>query len=131
MLLSEIAILCRLARLTLDAGGDPLETFEGDYHTIRDRIARIVPGFHDFNARVTRPGGFQLPNPVNEGVFNTEVGKALFTRNESVVPRRPKVICCCRHCVRTTSGTPSPTPTTIATAASTAAATSSSSTRPT
>ncbi len=91
MLLSEIAILCRLARLTLDGRVEiPWETFEGDYHTIRDRIARIVPGFHDFNARVTRPGGFQLPNPVNEGVFNTEAGKALFTRNESVVPRAPE-----------------------------------------
>ncbi|GGQ10426.1 FdhF/YdeP family oxidoreductase [Streptomyces mutabilis] len=91
MLLSEIAILCRLARHTLgDKAGIPWEKFEGDYNTIRDRISRIVPGFHDFNARVTRPGGFLLPNPVNEGVFNNKVGKALFTRNESVVPRAPE-----------------------------------------
>jgi molybdopterin-dependent oxidoreductase alpha subunit len=91
LLLSEVAILCRLARRTLDGKADiPWEEFEGDYGTIRDRISRIVPGFHDFNARVTRPGGFQLPNPVNEGVFNTKAGKALFTCNERVVPRAPE-----------------------------------------
>jgi anaerobic selenocysteine-containing dehydrogenase len=38
---------------------------------------------------VARPGGFQLPNPVNEGVYRTPVGKALFTRNEPVVPKAP------------------------------------------
>ncbi|CQR59693.1 FdhF/YdeP family oxidoreductase [Streptomyces leeuwenhoekii] len=91
LLLSEVAILCRLARRTLDGKADiPWEEFEGDYGTIRDRISRIVPGFHDFNARVARPGGFQLPNPVNEGVFNTKAGKALFTCNERVVPRAPE-----------------------------------------
>ncbi|MZF85772.1 FdhF/YdeP family oxidoreductase [Streptomyces sp. SID5643] len=91
LLLSEVAILCRLARRTVGGKADiPWDTFEGDYGTIRDRISRIVPGFHDFNARVTRPGGFQLPNPVNEGVFNNKVGKALFTSNERVVPRAPE-----------------------------------------
>ncbi len=91
LLLSEVAILCRLARRTLDGKADiPWDEFEGDYDTIRDRISRIVPGFHDFNARVTRPGGFQLPNPVNEGVFKNKAGKALFTCNEHVVPRAPE-----------------------------------------
>ncbi|NEB04112.1 FdhF/YdeP family oxidoreductase [Streptomyces sp. SID13726] len=91
LLLSEVAILCRLARRTLGDKPDiPWDRFEGDYGTIRDRISRIVPGFHDFNARVTRPGGFRLPNPVNEGVFNTSSGKALFTRNETVIPRAPQ-----------------------------------------
>ncbi|MEU7053537.1 FdhF/YdeP family oxidoreductase [Streptomyces eurythermus] len=90
-LLSEVAILCRLARLTVDGVGNiPWARFEGDYNTIRDSISRIVPGFHDFNARVTRPGGFQLPNPVNEGVFRTETGKARFTCNERVVPLAPQ-----------------------------------------
>ncbi|TCR15216.1 FdhF/YdeP family oxidoreductase [Streptomyces sp. BK205] len=91
LLLSEVAILCRLARRTLDGKADiPWDRFEADYGTIRDRIARIVPGFHDFNARVTRPGGFQLPNPVNEGVFDTASGKAVFSCNERVVPRAPE-----------------------------------------
>ncbi|MEU5074432.1 FdhF/YdeP family oxidoreductase [Streptomyces asoensis] len=91
MLLSEVAILCRLARLSVDGTKDiPWAKFEGDYNTIRDSISRIVPGFHDFNARVTRPGGFQLPNPVNEGVFRTDTGKARFTCNEPVVPLAPE-----------------------------------------
>ncbi|MFJ4694269.1 FdhF/YdeP family oxidoreductase [Streptomyces sp. NPDC088766] len=83
LLLSEVAILCRLARRTLGkARADiPWEEFEADYGTIRDRISRVVPGLHDFNRRVTRPGGIQLPNPVNEGVYHNAVGKALFTRN--------------------------------------------------
>ncbi|TDD50810.1 FdhF/YdeP family oxidoreductase [Saccharopolyspora elongata] len=83
MLLSEVAILGRLARLTLGADPDiPWEEFEADYSTIRDRISRVVPGFEDFNARVAKPGGFALPNPVNSGVFRTPSGKAVFTRNE-------------------------------------------------
>ncbi|WP_245769184.1 FdhF/YdeP family oxidoreductase [Streptomyces indicus] len=81
-LLSEVAILTRLARRTLgDQVAVPWEEFEADYGHIRERIARIVPGFHNFNARVTKPGGFGLPNPVNDGVFPTPSGKAQFTCN--------------------------------------------------
>lgn len=91
LLLSEVAILCRLARRTLDGRVDlPWQEFETDYGAIRDRIARIVPGLHDLNRRVTRPGGIRLPNPVNEGVFPTAVGKALFTRNTWEMPHVPE-----------------------------------------
>jgi molybdopterin-dependent oxidoreductase alpha subunit len=90
-LLSEVAILARLARRTLgDAVSIPWEQFEADYSTIRDRIARVVPGFEDFNARVARPGGFRLPNPVNHGVFPTPSGKAVFTANEFDMLHVPK-----------------------------------------
>ncbi|MFE2277515.1 FdhF/YdeP family oxidoreductase [Streptomyces sp. NPDC059454] len=82
-LLSEVAILSRLARRTL---GDRVpvrwERFEADYDCVRDHVSRVVPGFEDFNTRVRRPGGFCLPNPVNEGVFPTPAGKALFSRND-------------------------------------------------
>ncbi|MGW6271087.1 FdhF/YdeP family oxidoreductase [Streptomyces sp. NPDC055060] len=82
-LLSEVAILSRLARRTLgEKVPVPWEEFEADYGHIRERISRVVPGFHNFNARVTKPGGFGLPNPVNDGVFPTPSGKALFTVNE-------------------------------------------------
>ncbi|KAA5830695.1 FdhF/YdeP family oxidoreductase [Saccharopolyspora hirsuta] len=82
-LLSEVAIISRLARRTLGAEPDiPWEEFEADYSTIRDRISRVVPGFEDFNARVAEPGGFVLPNPVNSGVFRTATGKAMFTEND-------------------------------------------------
>jgi molybdopterin-dependent oxidoreductase alpha subunit len=82
-LLSEVAIICRLARRTLGAGGTiPWEDFEGDYSLIRDRIARVVPGFEDFNERVAHPGGFRLASPVNEGVYRTPSGKAEFSCND-------------------------------------------------
>jgi len=90
-LLSEVAILCRLARRTLGEGGSiPWEEFEGDYNLIRDRIARVVPGFEDFNERVAVPGGFRLPNPVNAGVYPTPSGKAVFTCNEFTDVRPPE-----------------------------------------
>ncbi|MEU9596508.1 FdhF/YdeP family oxidoreductase [Streptomyces sp. NPDC048109] len=91
LLLSEVAILCRLARRTLDGGaGIPWTRFEADYGAVRDRIANVVPGFHDFNRRVTRPGGISLPNPVNEGVFGTSTGRALFTCNDWEMPQAPE-----------------------------------------
>ncbi|MGW0818735.1 FdhF/YdeP family oxidoreductase [Streptomyces viridiviolaceus] len=91
VLLSEVAILCRLARRTLDGRtGIPWDTFEADYGAIRDRISRIVPGLHDFNRRVIRAGGIRLPNPVNEGVYPTPVGKALFTCNSWEMSHAPE-----------------------------------------
>ena len=82
LLLSEVAIIGRLARRTLgNRVNVPWESFERDYALVRDRIARVVPGFHDFNARVGVEGGFLLPNPVNEYQFPTPSGKAVFTVN--------------------------------------------------
>ncbi|MFE2881102.1 FdhF/YdeP family oxidoreductase [Streptomyces sp. NPDC059272] len=90
-LLSEVSIISRLARLVLgDRPGIPWADFEADYDTVRDRIARVVPGFDDFNTRVRRPGGFRLPNPVNRMRFNTPSGKAVFTRNDFTMLRAPK-----------------------------------------
>jgi len=90
-LLSEVAILARLARKTLGEANDiPWEDFEADYSTIRDRISRVVPGFHDYNSRVDRPGGFNLTNPVNEGVFDTPLDKAIFTCNVGEAPTAPR-----------------------------------------
>ncbi|MGW0457348.1 FdhF/YdeP family oxidoreductase [Streptomyces tendae] len=89
-LLSEVAIICRLARRTL--GSQPpiaWEDFEADYGTIRDRIARVVEGFEDFNTRVARPGGFRLPNPVNERCFPTPSGRAVFTSNAFAMLKAP------------------------------------------
>ncbi|MBC3191908.1 FdhF/YdeP family oxidoreductase [Pseudonocardia sp. C8] len=89
-LLSEVAILCRLARRTLgEQPAIPWETFEADYDTIRDRISRVVPDFEDFNARVAEPGGFALPNPVNSRVFPTATGTAIFTCNDVEMVQAP------------------------------------------
>ncbi|MEV5265726.1 FdhF/YdeP family oxidoreductase [Streptomyces werraensis] len=91
-LLSEPAIVCRLARRVLGAQDDvPWEEFEKDYATVRDRIARVVPGFEDFNARVARPGGFALPHaPRDERRFPTATGKANFTAAPVEYPRLPE-----------------------------------------
>ncbi|MER5976601.1 FdhF/YdeP family oxidoreductase [Streptomyces sp. NPDC001857] len=88
-LLSEPAIVCRLARRVLGENSRvPWEEFEKDYATIRDRIARVVPGFEDFNARVARPGGFALPHaPRDERRFPTVTGKANFTAAPVEYPR--------------------------------------------
>ncbi|MGC5239175.1 FdhF/YdeP family oxidoreductase [Streptomyces albogriseolus] len=91
-LLSEPAIVCRLARRVLGAEDDvPWEEFEKDYAAVRDRIARVVPGFEDFNARVARPGGFALPHaPRDERRFPTATGKANFTAAPVEYPHLPE-----------------------------------------
>jgi molybdopterin-dependent oxidoreductase alpha subunit len=90
-LLSEVSIISRLARLTLADGPDlPWAEFEADYDNIRDRISRVIPGFEDFNARVREPGGFRLPNPVNERVFRTPQGRAVFTCNAFTMLKAPE-----------------------------------------
>ncbi|MER7763423.1 FdhF/YdeP family oxidoreductase [Streptomyces sp. NPDC097619] len=91
LLLSEPAIVARLARAVLGAGSaTPWEEFEKDYAVIRDRISRVVPGFEDFNARVARPGGFALPHaPRDERRFPTKTGKANFTAAPVEYPRVP------------------------------------------
>ncbi|MER8230415.1 FdhF/YdeP family oxidoreductase [Streptomyces sp. NPDC094049] len=92
-LLSEPAIVARLARAVLGAGSaTPWEEFEADYGTIRDRIGRVVPGFEDFNARLAAdPGGFTLPHgPRDERRFPTRTGKANFTAAPVEFPRVPE-----------------------------------------
>ncbi|MEV0116282.1 FdhF/YdeP family oxidoreductase [Streptomyces sp. NPDC050844] len=91
-LLSEPAIVCRLARRVLGAeSATPWEEFEKDYATVRDRIARVIPGFEDFNARVADPAGFTLPHaPRDERRFPTATGKANFTAAPVEFPAVPK-----------------------------------------
>ncbi|MEU7151839.1 FdhF/YdeP family oxidoreductase [Streptomyces sp. NPDC045470] len=91
-LLSEPAIVARLARRALGPGSrTPWEDFEKDYGTIRDRIARVVPGFEDFNAKVARPGGFALPHaPRDSRSFPTATGKANFTAAPVEYPHLPE-----------------------------------------
>ncbi|WP_179468414.1 FdhF/YdeP family oxidoreductase [Mycolicibacterium vinylchloridicum] len=81
---SEVAIVCQLARTVLGADHPvPWETFAGDYDTIRDAIAAVVPGCADYNTRVRQPDGFQLPHPPRDSrEFPTITGKANFAVNE-------------------------------------------------
>ena len=78
-LLSEPAFVARLARATLGAqNAVPWEDFVGHYDLIRDRIARVVPGFEDFNRRI-RAGIFHLPNaPRDRREWRTPTKRANF-----------------------------------------------------
>ncbi|HKW46287.1 MAG TPA: FdhF/YdeP family oxidoreductase [Gemmatimonadaceae bacterium] len=79
-LLSEPAIVARLARATLGSRGTvPWEELLGDYDRIRDAIERVIPGFDRYNERARAPGGFHLPNAARDRVFATATGKARFT----------------------------------------------------
>ncbi|MFF8385369.1 FdhF/YdeP family oxidoreductase [Streptomyces kanasensis] len=92
-LLSEPAIVARMARAALGPSSrTPWEEFEKDYATIRDRIARVIPGFEDFNARLAaHPGGFALPHaPRDERRFPTATGKANFTAAPVEYPKVPE-----------------------------------------
>ncbi|MDQ4490898.1 FdhF/YdeP family oxidoreductase [Sinomonas sp. ASV486] len=80
-LLSEPVIVARLAAATL--GEDHAVDWRAmaeDYDVIRDHIARVLPGFEDFNRRVRDKNGFQLPNPPRDSrTFATDAGRAHFT----------------------------------------------------
>jgi molybdopterin-dependent oxidoreductase alpha subunit len=90
-LLSEVAIVARMAKATLgDRYGIEWDAFERDYDTIRERIARVVPGFADYNTVIRKKGGFILPNgPRDERRFDTRTGKAIITVNELEHLERP------------------------------------------
>jgi anaerobic selenocysteine-containing dehydrogenase len=79
-LLSEPAIVGRLARATLGSRSSiNWEALIADYDLIREHIERVVPGFDDYNLRGRQPGGFHLPSPVRQRIFNTPNGHAVFT----------------------------------------------------
>ena len=65
----------------------PWREFAANYDLIRDRIARVVPGFEDYNRRV-REGPFSLPNaPRDRREWRTRTGRANFV--VAPITRRP------------------------------------------
>ena len=102
---SEVAIVCGIAMAVFRSGpvSDPPSgvaaqlkgqvkelpswpTFAGNYDLIRDRIARVVPGFADYNRRI-REGVFYLPNaPRDAREWRTPTKRANFT--VAPIPRR-------------------------------------------
>src|SRR6185312_7016365 len=91
-LLSEVAIVCRLARGLLgETAQMPWSAFEADYSLLRDRIARVGAGFEDFNARLaSSASGFALPHPPrDERRFPTASGRARLTVNALEILRVP------------------------------------------
>ena len=77
-LLSEVAIVCRLA---LALGFDDIDWAKkmNNYDEIRTDIAHVIPGFEKYNERVRNENGFELPNGPRKGEFTTVSGKAHFT----------------------------------------------------
>ncbi|MBW1604713.1 FdhF/YdeP family oxidoreductase [Streptomyces sp. JJ66] len=91
-LLPEPAIIAHLARRVLgQRSTTPWEEFADDYSRVRERIARVIPGFEDFNTRISKPGGFTLPHaPRDERRFPTATGKARFTAAPVTWPQLPQ-----------------------------------------
>ncbi|AUZ86686.1 hypothetical protein CVO76_02805 [Arthrobacter agilis] len=91
-LLSEPAIISRLARATIDGKIDAdWEGFEKDYDLIREHIAHVVEGCEDYNRKIRQDGGFILANgPRDSRTFNTPTGKAVLTVNDLEYLERPE-----------------------------------------
>jgi anaerobic selenocysteine-containing dehydrogenase len=79
---SECAIVAGMARATLPDSATPWEWYVEDYDRIRDTMARVLPGFEDFNRRVREPLGFRITQPAREREFHTASGRAEFHASE-------------------------------------------------
>ncbi|HET7522582.1 MAG TPA: FdhF/YdeP family oxidoreductase, partial [Acidimicrobiales bacterium] len=89
-LMSEVAIVTSLGEAIFgeDVGWGAMRD---DYRTIRRHIEAVVPGFEDFETRVSEPGGFTLPRgPHDSRTFPTATGKARFTVNRPSAPEAPE-----------------------------------------
>lgn len=81
-LLSEPAIVGRLAQATLKKSTTNWSRLITNYDFIRDKIEATIPGFKNYNQRVRIDGGFYLPNNARENNFKpTHTGKANFSVN--------------------------------------------------
>ncbi|MDN5724672.1 MAG: FdhF/YdeP family oxidoreductase [Propionibacteriales bacterium] len=88
-ILSEMSIITHLGERATDAGID-WQAMRENYDVVRDHIAAVVPGCHDYNERVRRPDGFLMPNPPRDRrVFTTDTGKANFAVNSLEVLHVP------------------------------------------
>ena len=81
-LLSEPAIVARLAEATLDDPKVPWKDLLADYSRIRERIAAVIPAFAGYDEKIAEDGGFPLRNAAREREWNTASSKAQFTVSE-------------------------------------------------
>src|ERR1700757_1103105 len=76
---SEVAIVCGMAKAALPRSGIDWDFFVADYDRIRDKIEAVFPAlFADFSKRIREPGGFHLPIPPRERIWNTPTRRANF-----------------------------------------------------
>jgi len=78
-LLSETAIVARMAAATLANSRTPWLWYVEDYARIRDAIEKVLPDFQNYNARVAVPGGFRLPISPSIRKWNTKSARANFS----------------------------------------------------
>ncbi len=77
---SEVSIIANMAHAFHgDGHAVPWLWLAEDYNRIRDLIERVIPGFENYNERVIADGGFYLPNPAKERIWDTTTGKANFS----------------------------------------------------
>ena len=75
---SEPAIIAGIAAATLPESRVRWMDLIADYDRIRDAIEAVYPEFEKYNERIRVPGGFRLPLPPTERIWNTPSGKAEF-----------------------------------------------------
>jgi len=76
---SEVAIICGIAAATVGSAHVDWAAMAEDHDLVRDGIARVIPGFEDYNVRVRRPRGFRLRNPAAERQWDTPSRRAEFS----------------------------------------------------
>jgi molybdopterin-dependent oxidoreductase alpha subunit len=84
-LLSEIAIVARMAEATLGNNKVDWHAHMNDYALIRDGIEKVFDGFENYNERLKQPGGFHLGVASRERIWKTPSGKAEFLVNAIAV----------------------------------------------
>lgn len=88
--LSEVEIVCGIARATLPDSATEWETYAKDFGPIRDKIAEVYPEIYsDFNQRIADPEGFYLDVPPRRLVWPTPNGKANFLVFEGLAANVP------------------------------------------
>ena len=75
---SEVSIVAGIAAATVGSKVVDWHALADDNDKIRDLIARVIPGFENYNERVRKPRGFHLRNTAAHREWNTATGKANF-----------------------------------------------------
>lgn len=88
---SEVWVVAELAEAVLGSTSRlKWRALAENYDRIRDHIARVVPGFDEFNERLDEAGELELPNAVRDARrFHTASGKAEFTVHPLEYARAP------------------------------------------
>lgn len=85
---SEVHIIASLGRSLFPDGPIAWHQYPKDYSKIRDEIAAVIPGFANFNRKISNNRSFYLPNPPrDERKFQTASGKAEFLASELPPPK--------------------------------------------